>query len=78
MSPGAQSRNDTPAAADTFSATRHVGQLLGTGDGVKGRGRRLPVPGQARKVAMLGSLDRKRWIEISLVPWRRGFDGLPE
>ncbi len=43
MTPGVQSRNDTPAAADTFSATRHVGQLLGTGDGVMGRSPRLPV-----------------------------------
>ncbi len=43
MSPGAQSRNDTPAAANTVSAKRHVGQLLRAGDGVKGRSRRLPV-----------------------------------
>ncbi len=43
MSPGAQSRNDTPSAADRISATRHVSPLLGTGDGVKGRSRRLPV-----------------------------------
>jgi hypothetical protein len=43
MSPCAQSRNDTPSAADRVSATRHVSPLLGTGDGVKGRSRRLPV-----------------------------------
>ena len=35
MSPGAQSRNDTTAAADTFSAARHVGQLLEPDKGVK-------------------------------------------
>jgi hypothetical protein len=32
-----------PAAADTLGAKRHVSQLLGAGDGVKGRSRRLPV-----------------------------------
>jgi hypothetical protein len=31
------------SATDRVSATRHVGPLLGTGDGVKGRSRRLPV-----------------------------------
>jgi hypothetical protein len=43
MTPCAQSRNDTPSAADRVSATRHVSPLLGTGEGVKGRSRRLPV-----------------------------------
>jgi hypothetical protein len=43
MTPGAQSRNDTPAAADTSSATRHHCHTLGPGGGVKGRSRRLPV-----------------------------------
>jgi hypothetical protein len=32
-----------PSPADRASATRHVSPLLGTGDGVKGRSRRLPV-----------------------------------
>jgi hypothetical protein len=43
MSPSVQSRNYTPAAADRISVTRHVSQLPGAGDGVKGRSRRLPV-----------------------------------
>ena len=43
MTPGAQSRNDTPPAADTPSATRHRCHTLGLGGGVKGQSRRLPV-----------------------------------
>ena len=43
MTPGAQSRHDTPLAADTASATRHHCHTLGEGDGVKGRSRRQPV-----------------------------------
>src|SRR5271165_521532 len=37
---GAQSRNDTPVAADTLRATRHVGRELDEDGGVKGRSRR--------------------------------------
>jgi hypothetical protein len=40
MSPVVQSRNDTPVAADTLRAKRHVGRELGEGGGVKGRSRR--------------------------------------
>ncbi len=43
MTPGAQSRNDTPPPADTPSATRHHCHTLGLGGGVKGQSRRLPV-----------------------------------
>ena len=43
MTPGAQSRNDTPPAADTPSAIRHHCHTLGLGGGVKGQSRRLPV-----------------------------------
>ncbi len=43
MTPGAQSRDDTPLASDTASATRHHCHTLGEGDGVKGRSRRQPV-----------------------------------
>lgn len=51
MTPGAQSRNDTPSAADRASATRHVSPLLGTGDGVKGQ---TTVPKAIRQALGVG------------------------
>jgi hypothetical protein len=43
MTPGAQSRTDTPPPADSPSAIRHHCHTLGLGGGVKGQSRRLPV-----------------------------------